>query len=172
LEALLSVSTPKEIEEMKYVPLEELKNYIPPMETNQEKLLKITLTALDTDVTPKDETPDGVACAEVVSTLIKKILPDFPITPSTKNLDMKLYSDKRFVKITTPEMGSVVVSPRKGTVYGHCGIFITSEKIASNNSFGVNKGKLTGNYSFQEWIEEFKDRRNLRIYLYKLLDNI
>jgi hypothetical protein len=164
---LFQESSPKEIEYMPYVPIEQLPELIKDM--NQEKLLKVTLDALDTDVTPKDETPDGVACAEVVSTLIGKVLPDFKKTSSTVDLDMKLFMDKRFARVTVPERGNIVVSPRKGDVYGHCGIFITSERIASNNSFGVKKGKLTGNYSWEDWIEEFKDRRGLKIYIYKLL---
>lgn len=138
------------------------------MKTNAEKLLDIALEALDTEVTPNDNVPDEVACAEVISTLLNKLFPDFPILASTKDLDMKLFTDKRFDRIGEPERGAIVISPRTSSTYGHCGVFITSEKIASNNSFGKLKGKFTGNYLWSEWIDEFRYERGLRIYIYRL----
>ena len=157
---------------MTYLPLtkeniEVLKEQLPTM---KDKFLKICLDALDTDVTPKDEVPDDVACAEVESTLLKKVFPDFPILPSTTDLDFKLFTDKRFERITEPEIGCIIISPRNATNYGHVGTFITSERIASNNSFGPNKGKYTGNYTYEAWIQEFKVKRGLRIYLYRIKD--
>ena len=153
---------------MRYTPIEEfdielLKQQLAP--TMQEKFIKICLDALDTEVTPKDGVPDYVACAEVMSTLLKKLFPDFPITTSTKDLDFKLFQDKRFKRITEPERGAIVISPRTNNTYGHCGVFITSERIASNNS---KTGLFQGNYVWNGWIKEFKDGRGLKIYLYKL----
>lgn len=136
------------------------------METLNEKFLKICLEALDTEVTPQDKVPDYVACAEVISTLIKKVLPDFPVISSTKDLDTKLFMDKRFKRITEPERGAIVISPRTTNVNGHVGTFITSEKIASNTS---KDGIFRGNYLWNEWIREFKDRRGLKIYLYQFI---
>lgn len=40
---------------------------------NKQTFLEVCESAIGTDVTPKDNTPDDVACAEVVSTLIKKM---------------------------------------------------------------------------------------------------
>ena len=81
----------KEIEEMKYVPIEQLPELKKQLELNmQERFLKICLDALDTEITPQDNVPDYVACAEVISTLIKKVIPDFPIISSTKDLDASL----------------------------------------------------------------------------------
>jgi hypothetical protein len=119
--------------------------------------------------------PDDLACAETVSTLIKKALPDFPVIQSTKTLDMKLFTDKRFKRELEPKRGRIVISPsvvdKSGTIttHGHVGICISDDRIASNNSFGTNKGKFTGNYSWTEWIEEFKNKQNLRIYVYSLV---
>ena len=158
---LLQVFFPPKIEEVEYIPLPEIK-----MKTNAEKFIEVCLNALDTEVTPQDNIPDYVACAEVISTLIKKVFPDFPMISSTKDLDMKLFMDKRFQRITEPERGVVVISPRTINVNGHVGTFITSEKIASNTS---KDGIFRGNYLWNEWIREFKDRRGLKIYLYKLL---
>lgn len=136
------------------------------METNNEKLIRIAQDALDTEVTPKDETPDYVACAEVVSTLIKKVFPDFPVISSTAELFQKLKADKRFKATLTPIMGCIVVSPRTASTYGHTGIFITNERIASNES---KTGIFRGNYSWSSWIAEFVHKRNLHTYLFEII---
>lgn len=155
---------------MKYVPLEtlpELKKQLEP--TMQEKFLKVCLNALDTDPSTPDGVRDEVGCADTVSTLLKKVFPDFPIIYSTKDLDWKLFQDKRFARITQPEKGCIIISPRTNTEFGHCGVFITSERIASNNS---KTGLFQGNYDWMSWIKEMKDKRGLRIYLYQIKSNI
>lgn len=136
-----------------------------PVETLKEKFIKVCLDALDTEVTPKDETPDEVACAQVMSTLIKKVLPDFPIYESTQYLDQKMFIDKRFERILTPERGAIIMSPKVGSSFGHVGAFVTSEKIASNSS---KDGIFRSNYDWQSWIKTFKEGRGLRVYLYRL----
>jgi hypothetical protein len=166
-DTLLWVFSPTETE-MKYIPLtdetiEELKKQLEP--TMEEKFLKVCLDALDTEVTPQDNVPDYVACAEVVSTLIKRVFPDFPIIPSTKDLDFKLFTDKRFTRITEPIRGCIIVSPKTNNTYGHVGVFVTNEMIASNTS---KDGIFRSNYDWDSWIHEFKDIRGLKIYLYKL----
>lgn len=138
---------------------------IKPM-NNSDKLLKVCLDALDTDVTPQDIVKDDLACAEVMSTLIKKVLPDFPIIDSTKNLDMKLFTDKRFKRFDMTGRGRIIISPRTNGTHGHVGIFITDERIASNNSL---TGKFVGNYTWQSWIKEFKERRGLKIFIYEMI---
>lgn len=148
-------------------------NQSSPSETkmNRDKFLKICLDALDTDVTPKDEVPDDVACAETISVLLKKVFSDFQIFTSTKDLDFKLFLDKRFKKVTSPERGDIVSSPsltnKDGTIktHGHIGVLITSEKIASNTS---KDGIFRGNYTLESWIEEMKERK-LNTYYYRII---
>lgn len=153
----------KEIKEIEFLPINPK-----PMETLKERFIKVCLEALDTDVTPKDEVSDEVACAQVMSTLIKKVLPDFPIYESTLNLDQKMFIDKRFERILVPERGAVIISPRTGNTFGHVGMFVTSEKIASNTS---KDGIFRSNYDYQSWISTFKTGRRLRIYIYRLKVN-
>jgi len=140
-----------------------------PTMTNEEKLIKVCVDALGTEVTPQDRIPDEVACSEVMTTLVQKVFSDFPILPSTRDLFNKLKSDKRFKATLTPRQGVIIVSPRTPTTIGHVGTFVTDSMIASNNSFGVNKGKFTGNYSWNGWINEFRNNRNLKIYLFEVL---
>jgi len=158
---------------MEYLPLtpesiELLKKQLEP--TNMEKFLKICLDALDTDVTPKDLVSDEFSCAEVVSTLIQKLLPDFRTYASTQDLDAKLFLDKRFKRLNVPERGCIWVSPRTKSTFGHSGVQISNEIIASNNSFGVFKGKFTGNYNAETWKKEFEIKRGLKTYYYKLAE--
>jgi hypothetical protein len=135
----------------------------PIMETNREKFLKVCLEALDTDVTPSDKTIDELACSESLSTLLKKVFPDFPILPLTNDLYTKLKSDKRFKAVLEPGKGRIIISPRIGATPGHVGVWITEEKIASNTS---KDGIWRGNYTYPEWIKEFRDKRKERIYIF------
>ena len=169
---LLAIFFPKEIKDNDasdmYVPLnektaEEIKKQLEP--TNMEKFLKICLDALDTDPSTPDVVKDELGCANTLSVLIKKLYPDFPIIVSTKELDWKLWQDKRFIRLGNPELGCIIISPRTPTTYGHAGVFITSERIASNNS---QTGLFQGNYTWDSWIREFRDKRGLKIYLYRL----
>ena len=148
-----------------YVPIEVLNEYIEPEPTMDEKFLKVCLNALDTDPSTPDGVKDELGCADTLSHLIKKVFPDFPILFSTKDLDFKLFTDKRFERITEPQKGAIIVSPRTPTQTGHCGVFITGDRIASNNS---KTGLFQGNYLWSSWITEFKEKKGLKIYLYKL----
>lgn len=146
-------------------PMEEVIE-IPKEKTNKEKFLETVLFVEGLDPTPEDSIDDEIACSEVMSTLLKKVFPDFPILPSTRDLDLKLFSDKRFERILVPEKGAIVVSPRTATTYGHVGVFITDTKIMSNDSW---TGKFIRNYNWSSWIKEFKTKRGLSIYLYRII---
>ncbi len=143
----------------------EMSNITSTMETNEDKLIKYALEALDTDASPEDIAPDILGCAESVSNIIKKVLPDFPILTSTKDLDMKMFTDKRFKRCEIPNRGRIIVSPRTRAKTGHTGIWITNETIASSDS---RTGKWQGNYSYNSWIEAFKYKKGLHIYIYEI----
>jgi hypothetical protein len=137
------------------------------METNQEKLLRFTQQALDTDVSPQDLAKDELGCAESVSNLIKKVFPDFPIFLSTADLFWKLKIDKRFKITTTPSRGCLIISPKQNGVFGHTGIFLTETRIASNDS---KNGLFQGNYNWPEnWINTFgSGGRGLHTYIFDI----
>jgi hypothetical protein len=165
---LWRVFFPPRISEMEYIALtkenvDELKKQLEP--TMQEKFLQICLNALDTDPSTPDTVKDEVGCADTISHLIKKIFSDFPILVSTKDLDFKLFTDKRFQRVTEGMAGDIIISPRTATTYGHAGVFIMNDRIASNNS---KTGLFQGNYTWNDWIKEFKEKRNLKIYIYRL----
>jgi hypothetical protein len=136
------------------------------METPQDKLLKFAINGLDTDVSPSDLAKDELGCAESVSNLIKKVFPDFPIILGTQLLFDTLRRDKRFKLTTTPQMGCIVISPTKGGIIGHTGVFITNDRIASNDS---KTGQFKGNYTWDSWIAEMTHHRGLHTYLFLLV---
>ncbi len=138
----------------------------PIMETNAQKFYQACVDALDTDPSTPDAVQDELGCADTMSTLIKRVFPDFPHILSTADLFQKMKQDKRFSATLTPKKGCIIISPRTATKNGHVGYFITDERIASNISFGPNKGKFMGGYSWNSWINEFRDNRSLKIYLF------
>ena len=157
---LLRTFFPPKIEEVEFIPIEI------PMETNQEKLIKEATKARGTDVSPKNLAPQELSCAEGVSELLRRVYPDFKIQISTAELFKQLKLDKRFKATLTPSAGCVIISPRTSDTYGHTGIFLTNDKIASNDS---RKGVWEQNYTWDSWIREFRDKRGLRIYLFELI---
>lgn len=162
----------KEIEEVEYIPLPINKP------TMKEKFLKICLEALDTRISPNNPVPDEVSCAYDVSILIRKMkgFENFKIQPSTKQLDIQLSMDTRFAKTNKPNLGSIYMYPAKtdskGAIikHGHVLVQITSERLASNNSSGKDKGKFTGNYSIEEARKEFITKRGLKECIYEFKD--
>ena len=158
----LGLYSTKEIEIMEYIPLPPIK-----METLQEKMIRVAQEALDTDVSPLNQAPKELSCAEGVSNLIKKVFPDFTITTGTSTLFTQLKNDKRFKATLTPSIGCVIVSPRIGDRAGHTGIFITNDRVASNDS---KTGLWKGNYTFDSWIKTFKYSRNLHTYLFEIIN--
>lgn len=136
-------------------------------ESLAERIAQQAELALNTEPTPLDIIPDEVAC---VSSLVAVIRPEVLLDPDlayTPHLVLALGADKRFERVTTPERGVIAVSPTVGSNVGHCAIFLDSERMASNNSFGGEKGLWTQNYTWQSWIAYFKIKKKLRIILFK-----
>lgn len=161
---------------MKYIPLEELKDQIE--SKMSEKFLKICQDALDTRISPDNPFPDEVSCAWDMCILIRRMkgFEDFKKQASTKMLDGQLFLDKRFSRLTEPKLGSIWMYPAKtdskGVIitHGHVLAQITSERLASNNSYGVDKGRFTGNYTIENARKEFITKRGLKEYIYGFKD--
>lgn len=132
----------------------------------REKILQAAKDALGTDASPMNLAPQELSCAEAVSNIVKKVYPSFMLTVSTIELDRFLTSSPYFKSTKIPKPGSVIVSPRQGNTPGHTGLFLTADRIASNDS---RTGKFQENYTLQTWIEEMRKKRGLRIYFYEPL---
>lgn len=130
-------------------------------------LVELCESCIGKDVTPMDNVPDEVACAETVSTLVRKVYPDFPFHVSTANMDKALQSPtSNWMLVDVPEAGDIVISPTVGKKIGHVGICMGNNFIASNNSFGVNRGLFTKNYSVLSWNNVYK-KKGLEVKYYR-----
>jgi hypothetical protein len=79
-------------------------------------------------------------------------------------LGAALKADARFAPTLDPTPGAVIISPRTATKNGHTGIFLTTDRIASNDSL---TGKFNDNYSFAGWATSFLKNRGLHVYIFK-----
>lgn len=138
-------------------------------QTNRIRLYETARQHLGVDVTPGDKVNDEVACAEVVSTLLSRVIPGFPILPGTFTLNeyFKRRSDL-FTLTTTPKFGDLVISPTMGKNVGHVGIVGKDSRIMSNNSLLPKKGIFLENYTIGSWYEYFVRRKGLKVFYYTL----
>lgn len=136
----------------------------------KETLLDVCTRALNTDVTPQDEVKDEVACASTVSTLLKEVYPEVPHITGTWTLNEYLKTSPNWKIVNEYEPECVVIAPtgtgRMNTV-GHTGIVMDDGTIASNNSFGLNAGKFTKNYTPQIWEKKYVDFQKMQNFIYK-----
>lgn len=136
----------------------------------KETLLDVCNRSLNTDVTPQDEVKDEVACASTVTTLLKKVYPEIPHITGTWTLNEFLKNSPNWKIVNEYEPECVVIAPtgtgRMNTV-GHTGIVMDDGTIASNNSFGLNAGKFTKNYTPQIWEKKYVDFQKMQNFIYK-----
>lgn len=144
---------------------------VPPTPTPGELVAEAARAALGKDLTPDDKVPDEVACVAQLMVVINKtpygLFPNLTFTPYLFNV---LKSHPHWRATLTPSPGCIIVSPTVGDQIGHCGIFLTNTRIASNNSFGTLKGKWTDNYSFQNWVSYFRGVLHLHAYIFEPVD--
>ena len=139
----------------------------PPPLTNRGKLWNEAVSWLGKDASVLDIAPDEFGCSESVSNIIHNVFSSFEGSIiSTAALAQCLDADKRFERVTIPLPGCVIVSPRTPAITGHAGISTTAGKIISNNSA---TGKMEINYNWDSWVNEFKNKRGLRILMWKPL---
>lgn len=140
--------------------------------TAQECLLQLTKDNLNRDITPEDNVPDEVACAESVSVLIKKIDNNFPIIPHTMNLYKTLNSSPSFEPTLDLEAGNIIISPTghwrsNGKIRGHVGVITENGNIASNNSY---TGNFEENYTISSWVKRYRGIGNYPLFVFKMVD--
>ena len=116
-------------------------------------LYQSALSFLGRDASPSDHAPDMVGCADSVSAVIQKVLPDFPTITGTYTLYSKLSADPRFRRVSIPMPGAIIISPTglgdtERLANGHVGIMGMGDTIMSNNSYG---GLWEQNYTIASW---------------------
>lgn len=132
------------------------------------RLFEAAVASLGVDASPNDAAPDELGCADTVSNIIRKVLPDFPIITGTSTLWSRLQSDKRFERVGVPEVGAVIISPTgngNGTFPGHTGICGEDGVIMSNNSYN---GKFEANYTQKTWEARYMRKGGFPMMFYRL----
>lgn len=132
---------------------------------NKQTLLDICTQHLGVDVTPKDTVDDTVACVDTVSTLLGIVRRETPHMVSTIALNAWLKDYYMLVDVPQPE--DIVISPTEGKRIGHVGIVMEDGLIASNNSFGINRGKFTKTHTLDTWTKYYKDKQKLPVFIYR-----
>lgn len=137
--------------------------------TMKPSLVDIARKYLGTDASPSDKAPDELGCSESVTTILKSLYPETPIILGTWTLWFYLRDPKNgWVEIPEYEEGAVVISPTgTGEGTGHTGICMGENIIASNNSFGVFKGKFTENYTTELWNRRYKEKQGMPVLYFK-----
>lgn len=135
------------------------------MKPKRERILDNARSFLGKDASPENKTNKETACAESVAHILNSITPSIPKgVLSTIELAFHLDHSDEYKDTRIPKEGNIIVSPRKGSQLGHTGIFITTDTIASNDS---RDGLFQLNYSFDEWAQEMRQKRGLRIFIYE-----
>jgi hypothetical protein len=102
--------------------------------------------------------PNSLGCAETISRVIHEDEPLFPIITGTATLLTVLRSKPNWIEISTPEIGSIIISPtgygKNRLAHGHCGLIGEKGIIYSNNS---NTGLFDDHLTLDSWKVIFKD---------------
>jgi len=135
--------------------------------TNSERLYQEARASIGKDMSP---TQSEFGCAEAVSSIIRILLPDFPLIPGTYTLWELLKKDHRFSEIEKYEVGAIIISPTgtseiSGNISGHVGI-CGKHQIISNNS---NTGLVDTHITKDIWDDYFGTRLRFPIYYFKLV---
>lgn len=131
-------------------------------------LYQEAIKAIGMDASPEDLAPDELGCAETVSSIVRKVLPDFPVITGTWVLNDKLSKDERFERVGEPEIGAIIMSPTgmgNGTFPGHTGICGDKNTIMSNVSA---TGKFDQNYTIESWKLRYMVKGQFPMIYYRL----
>ena len=129
----------------------------PKMETNSNKLYKLAIESIGTDVSPRDIANDEYGCVESVTTMLNKINPNIPVQLSTLAFLKYMRANPQLFKEESGPAKERIVICATGTgngkvPNGHVGICVDEVDIMSNTSA---TGKWEKNYTKKLWDNRF-----------------
>lgn len=141
-------------------------------------LYAISKNVLGTKQTLNDNVPPEVGCAEAVSSILQKagvIVPSGGIQ-GTAELYIWLKNNIRFVQVSEPEVGCIIISPTSSTgkiSHGHVGI-VAMYNLMYNNDWGIisndsDTGLVREKWNVKNWIAYYQTYGGLDIAYFKLL---
>lgn len=109
-----------------------------------------------------------VACSEAVTRILVElgIMPQ--VITGTYTLYEFLNTSKRFVKVTIPQAGDIVLSPTGMGIYkhGHVGIMDSNNRILSNSS---KSGRFESNFTLASWTTHYKVNGGFPVFFYRII---
>lgn len=134
-----------------------------------ETIFKTALASLGTDASPSDVAPDELGCAETVSDILIKAGFLMPVIVSTAKLYEYFLKQTSWLRIDTPIMGDVIISPtgmggNNGITNGHVGIVGKGSVVMSNSSA---TGTFEPNYTLASWTSRYKNKGGYPIYFFR-----
>jgi hypothetical protein len=141
----------------------------------RKPLSKFIQDAIGHDASPSDLAPDELGCAESVSTILHSYeFGRFDIVTYTLTLYDILRKRPDYEQITIPEPNAIILSPTtmgNDKFPGHTGFVRRFENgdwvIASNNSFGTNKGKFTDNMTLKGWTKRYAKEGGFPVFFFR-----
>jgi hypothetical protein len=125
--------------------------------TYTQDIYETAYASIGRDASPEDSAPDEYGCANSLSEVIARALPDlhFPIFLSTRTLYQYLLNSPSFKLVSTPTPGCIIISVTgtgNGSIpNGHCGV-VGKQWIMSNDS---RSGTWEANYTLDAWIRHY-----------------
>jgi len=113
--------------------------------------------------------PSVVGCAESVTRILVTLGIIPRIITGTYTLYEFLNTSPRFVKVTTPQAGDIILSPTglgNGKIQGHTGIIDSNNRVLSNDSMS---GRWSSNYTLLTWNARYKVLGGLPVYYYRII---
>lgn len=134
-------------------------------------IIKLSNDFLGTDFTPTDKTPDMLACAEAVTTILVKAGALPMVITGTWTLEQYLMRSKNWVPVATPEEGDVLVSATgtsskgsKAPFVGHTAIVGKNGLLYSNDSY---TGKWKAHYDMNSWRKRYVEQGGYQMAFYR-----
>lgn len=140
-----------------------------PEKTPGDRLYELARSYYQVDPTPDDKQPDDVACVASLTTILRRLLPDFQYQTYTPIFLSQIQKDWRFKPTTEFKKGNIIISPTgtgNGSIIGHTGICGEDGKILSNDSA---TGLWLDKYDNLSWIQRYSRQGKLALYLFELI---
>lgn len=142
-----------------------------PITLPMSKLYTLATSLIGTDASPKDLARDGLGCAESVSTIIRKLVPTFPIVTGTWSLYDALRARTSFTQVKPPDTqpGDIILCVTgmgNGQLSnGHVGILAQGDGIMSNDSL---TGLWKVNFTRKSWNDYFVVKGSYPVHYFRL----
>lgn len=111
------------------------------------------------------KTQQELGCVESLSFVLDKAGIPFNENLSTIRFNAEIKQDSRFVQVSQPQKGDIIISPTSGKI-GHAGVISDNNKVMSNNS---RDSKWSEHLNLFKWKIQYK---GLSTFYYRYLPNV